>query len=413
MPELPASGHPTPPMPLPLLALAAAAFGIGTSEFVIMGLLPNVATDLHVTIDIAGLLITGYALGVVVGAPIMAIITARLPRKATLIGLACTFVLGNLLCALAPNYALLMAARVVTAFCHGAFFGIGAVVAADLVPRNQRSSAIALMFTGLTLANVLGVPLGTALGQEAGWRATFWAVSAIGVAAVAALAVWLPGRIPMKPGNILREFRVLRDIRVLWPIMASVLSSAALFCVLTYITPMLLEVTRVSEHGVTGVLLMFGVALTVGNTLGGKLGDRNLEVSLRSMFIGLFIVFLALSQAIYAFGPMLITVFIWGTLGFAVVPLLQTLIVDQAADAPNLASTLNQGAFNLGNAGGAWLGSMALRQGLPLTDLPWISAAITAAALLLTFWGTRYYGRTANATLQEQAAVLTPSRSEA
>ena len=335
-------------MPLHLIALAAAAFGIGTSEFVIMGLLPDVAADLGVSIDIAGLLITGYAMGVVIGAPIMAIITNRLPRKTTLIGLASTFVIGNLLCALAPGYATLMAARVFTAFCHGAFFGIGAVVAADLVPRNQRSSAIALMFTGLTLANVLGVPLGTALGQAAGWRSTFWVVSGIGLDRGGGAGGWLPARIPMQAGNILREFKVLRDPRVLWPLAASALASAALFCVLTYIAPLLRDVTGVSERGVTGVLLLFGVALTVGSTLGGRLGDRNLEFWLTRMFAGLVLVFLALSQAVHALAPMLALVFVWGTLGFALVPLLQTLIVDQAAEAPNLASTLNQGAFNLG-----------------------------------------------------------------
>lgn len=388
-------------MPLHLIALAAAAFGIGTSEFVIMGLLPNVAADLNVSIDIAGLLITGYAMGVVVGAPIMAIITARLPRKATLIGLASTFVLGNLLCALAPSYATLMAARVVTAFCHGAFFGIGAVVAADLVPRHQRSSAIALMFRGLTLANVLGVPLGTALGQIHGWRSTFLAVTAIGILAVAALAAWLPARIPMQPGNILREFRVLRDVRVLWPLLGSVLASAGLFCVFTYIAPILYQVTGISDRAITGMLLVFGVALTVGSTLGGKLGDRNLEGSLRWLFLALAAVFLALTQAIHAWQPMLLTLFLWGALGFALVPLLQTLIVDQAAEAPNLASTLNQGAFNLGNASGAWLGSMALGHGLPLTSLPWLSLAITLAALLLVLWGTRYHGRTQSPRLGE------------
>ncbi|MDQ2138651.1 MFS transporter [Alcaligenaceae bacterium A4P071] len=380
-------------MPLPILALAAAAFGIGTSEFVIMGLLPNVALDLKVTLDAAGLLITGYAMGVVIGAPIMAVCTARQPRKATLIFLASTFVLGNVLCALAPNYGMLMAARVVTAFCHGAFFGLGAVVAAELVPRHQRSSAIALMFTGLTLANVLGVPLGTALGQVAGWRSTFWCVSAIGLAAVAALAAWLPGRIPMKPANILSEFRVLKDVRVVWPLAASALASASLFCVFTFITPILTQVTGFTERWVSGALLFFGVALTVGSTLGGKLGDRHLEASLRWVFFGLILVFLGLTQAIHHVGPMLLTLFLWGTLGFAVVPLLQTLIVDQAADAPNLASTLNQGAFNLGNAAGAWMGSMALKHGGALTDLPWITAGLGVAAFAVTLWGTRYYGR--------------------
>jgi DHA1 family inner membrane transport protein len=380
-------------MPLHLLALAAAAFGIGTSEFVIMGLLPNVALDLGVTIDVAGLLITGYAMGVVIGAPIMAIATARMPRKATLIFLASTFVLGNLLCAISPTYGTLMLARVVTAFCHGAFFGLGAVVAADLVPRHQRSAAIALMFTGLTLANVLGVPLGTALGQVAGWRATFWAVTGIGMAAVAALAIWLPGNIPMKPGNILREFRVLRDIRVLWPLAVSTLASASLFCVYTYIAPLLMHVTGFSENTVTATLLLFGVALTVGSTLGGRLGQHHLERWLLRVFLALLVVFLALTQAIYYTIPTFIVIFAWGALGFAVVPLLQTLIVDQARAAPNLASTLNQGAFNLGNAGGAWIGSMALHRGAGFADLPWITAGLGLAALLLTWWGTRHYAR--------------------
>ena len=230
---------------------------------------------------------------------------------------------------------------------------------------------------------------------------------------MAALTAWLPGRIPMQPGNILREFRVLRDVRVLWPLLASVLASAALFCVLTYIAPILRDITGVSERGVTGVLLLFGVALTVGSTLGGKLGDRNLEVSLRRIFLGLLLVFLALSQAIHALAPMLVMTFIWGMLGFAVVPLLQTLIVDQAAEAPNLASTLNQGAFNLGNAGGAWLGSLALGHGLPLTDLPWMSAAITATVLLLTLWGTRYYGRHAGMAQPPHPRALASSRSDA
>ncbi|WP_459618648.1 MFS transporter [Bordetella sp. 2513F-2] len=389
-------------MPLHLLSLAAAAFGIGTSEFVIMGLLPNVAADLHITIDTAGLLISGYALGVVVGAPIMAVATSRLPRKATLIGLASTFVLGNLLCALAPDYMLLMAARIVAAFCHGAFFGIGAVVAAELVPRHQRARAIALMFTGLTLANVLGVPLGTALGQVAGWRATFWAVTGIGLAAVLALAAWLPRAIPMQSGNVLREFRVLRQPAVLWPLAASVLASGALFCTFTYIAPLLQQVTGVSERGVTGVLLLFGVALTVGSTLGGRLGDGNLERALRRVFLGLLLAYALLAEVAGLRLPMLAVLFAWGMLGFAVVPLLQTLIVDQAADAPNLASTLNQGAFNLGNAAGAWLGAMALRHGAPLSDLPWLSALLGAGALAITVWGTRYYGRR-GATLVESS----------
>ena len=210
-------------MPLALLALAVAAFGIGTTEFVIMGLLPDVARDLGVSIPHAGLLITGYALGVVFGAPILAIGTANMPRKATLLGMTLMFILGNILCALAPNYATLMAARVITALCHGAFFGIGSVVAAGLVAPNKRAQAIAMMFTGLTLANVLGVPLGTALGQYAGWRSTFWAVSVIGVIAAIAQWVWLPKDIAMDKANLASEFKVLGKVNVLLALGMSVL----------------------------------------------------------------------------------------------------------------------------------------------------------------------------------------------
>ena len=216
--------YPSTFMPLPLLALAIAAFGIGTTEFVIMGLLPDMARDLGVSIPATGMLVSGYALGVTIGAPIVAIATANLPRKTALMSLIGLFIAGNILCALAPNYAFLMVARVVTAFCHGAFFGIGSVVAAGLVAPHKRAQAIALMFTGLTLANVLGVPLGTALGQLAGWRATFWAVTAIGVLAAAALAAWLPKHIEMQKSNLIHEFSVLRKPQVLMVLGMSVLA---------------------------------------------------------------------------------------------------------------------------------------------------------------------------------------------
>jgi multidrug resistance protein len=234
-------------MPLALLALAVAAFGIGTTEFVIMGLLPDVARDLGVSIPDAGLLITGYALGVVFGAPVLAVGTANMPRKATLLGMTLMFILGNILCALAPNYATLMAARVITALCHGAFFGIGSVVAAGLVAPNKRAQAIAMMFTGLTLANVLGVPLGTALGQYAGWRSTFWAVSVIGVLAAIAQWVWLPKNIAMDKANLASEFKVLGKANVLLALGMSVLASTSLFSVFTYIAPILQDITGVSH----------------------------------------------------------------------------------------------------------------------------------------------------------------------
>ena len=368
-------------MQLPLLALAMASFGIGTTEFVIMGLLPEVATDLGVSIPAAGLLVTGYALGVVIGAPIVAVITNALPRKATLMGLASVFVVGNFLCAVAPDYWFLMGARVVTAFCHGAFFGIGAVVAASLVPPRQRASAIALMFAGLTLANVLGVPLGTALGQALGWRSTFWAVVIIGVFAVSAIALWVPRDIPHSAGNIIREFAVLKRPQVLLTMMMSVLASASLFTVFTYIAPLLRDVTGLTPHVVTYVLLLFGVGITIGNILGGKLADWRLMPSLMAIFVGLAAVLIALVFASADAVAAVATVFVWGILVFAVVAPIQTRVVDAAVGAPNLASTLNQGAFNLGNASGAWIGGAAITLGVGYVDLPWIGAALAVAAL--------------------------------
>lgn len=370
-------------MSLPLLALALASFGIGTTEFVIMGLLPEVAKDLGISIPQAGLLVTGYALGVVIGAPIVAIITNRLPRKTTLIGLASVFILGNFLCAVAPSYELLMVARVVTAFCHGAFFGIGAVVAADLAPPNQRARAIAIMFAGLTIANILGVPAGTALGQALGWRATFWAVVGIGSVAAAALAIWVPARIPHEPGRVLREFRVLGNVQVLLAMAMSVMASASLFSVFTYITPILRDVTGLTPKTAAAVLLLFGGGITVGNFIGGRLADWRLMPSL----IGIFVT-LTLALCVFAFTshvplPAMVTIFIWGAIDFALVAPLQIRVVDKAIHAPNLASTLNQGAFNLGNAAGAWIGGAALTFGLQYADLPWLGAVLALGALSL------------------------------
>jgi DHA1 family inner membrane transport protein len=371
-------------MPLPLLALAIAAFGIGTTEFVIMGLLPNVARDLAVSIPAAGMLVSGYALGVTVGAPILAVVTAKMPRKKALMSLIGVFIVGNLLCAIAPGYWILMGARIVTAFCHGAFFGIGSVVAADLVAPNRRAQAIALMFTGLTLANVLGVPLGTALGQAVGWRATFWAVTGIGVIAAIALAVCLPSKIEMQKASLVHEFTVLKNPQVLMVLGTSVLASASLFSTFTYITPILEDVTGFTPHAVTMVLLLFGLGLTVGSTIGGKLADWRPVQSLLSFLLAIVAILSVFAMTMHSEIPAMLTIFLWGVLAFAIVPPLQILIVDRASDAPNLASTLNQGAFNLGNATGAWLGGMAIGAGMPLTSLPWVGVLMACGAFGLT-----------------------------
>lgn len=370
--------------PLPLLALAIASFGIGTTEFVIMGLLPEIARDCAVTIPQAGLLVSGYAFGVAIGSPLVAIATARLPRKTALLGLMGIFILGNLGSALAPGYATLLAARIVTSLAHGAFFGIGAVVAAGLVPRHKRAQAVALMFAGLTLANVLGVPAGTALGQMAGWRATFWAVTAIGLAAAAAVAALVPAGLPGSAGGIASEFGVLRRWRVIRPMLISTISSASLFSVFTYIAPLLRSVTGLSPHATTWALLLFGVGLTIGNLLGGRLADWRLIPSLLGCFAALLLVLGGFAWTSHAAMPALVTLFAWGTLAFALISPLQLWVVDAAVEAPNLASTLNQGAFNLGNSLGAWLGGAWLAAGGGYASLPWLGVTAGAAALGLT-----------------------------
>ncbi len=367
--------------PLPLLALAIASFGIGTTEFVIMGLLPEVAQDLGVSIPNAGLLVTGYALGVVIGAPIVAMITNRLPRKTTLIALTCVFFIGNILCAVAPNYEFLMVARVVTAFCHGAFFGIAAVVAADLVPPTQRARAIALVFAGLTIANILGVPAGTALGQAFGWRSTFWAVAGISVIAVIALAICLPARIRHESGSLAREFRVLGNLQVWLAMGMSVLASASLFSVFTYITPLLRDVTGLAPSTVAWVLVLFGIGITIGNIVGGRLADWRLMPSLIGIFVALALVLGFFAVSIHVVVLAVATIFAWGLIDFALVSPLQIRVVDKARAAPNLASTLNQGAFNLGNAAGAWIGGAALSVGLNYAALPWVGSVLALGAL--------------------------------
>jgi len=368
----------------PLLALAIASFGIGTTEFVIMGLLPNVAQDLSVTIPQAGMLVSGYALGATFGAPVLAVATARMDRRRALLLLIGIFILGNLLCALAPSYWLLMGARVVTAFCHGSFFGLGAVVAADLVAPQRRAQAIALMFSGLTLANVLGVPFGTALGQAFGWRAAFWAVVGIGILAATALMVWLPRNIrPQGPG-LLAEARTLGRSQVVLAMLISVISSASLFSVFTYITPILEHVTGVIAHNVTLILLLFGVALTLGNFVGGRLGDWRLMPAMIGILVLLIAVLAAFAQTNREVWTACANIFGWGILAFALISPLQMRVVNEASGAPNLASTLNQGAFNFGNATGAWVGGSALDHGLGYGELPWIGAGLATLALALT-----------------------------
>ncbi|MFJ2599005.1 MFS transporter [Streptomyces erythrochromogenes] len=364
-----------------LLALAVGAFGIGTTEFVIVGLLPEVADDLSVSIPSAGMLVTGYALGVVVGAPLMTAAGARLPRKTMLVVLMAIFIAGNLLCALAGDYAALMGGRLIAALTHGAFFGIGSVVAADLVAPDRRASAIALMFTGLTLANVLGVPLGTFLGQEFGWRSTFWAVTGIGIVGLLALITLVPAQPAPRSGALRGELAVFRRPQVWLALTTTVLGFGGVFASFTYLAPMMTELAGFSDGAVAWLLVLFGVGLCVGNVLGGRAADRSLMPSLYLILGGLCLVLVVFTFTSRAALPAAVTLAAFGAIGFATVPPLQARVMQQAAGAPALASAANIAAFNLGNALGAWLGGLAVAHGLGWTSPTWIGAGLAAAGL--------------------------------
>ncbi|MBY5361391.1 MFS transporter [Rhizobium leguminosarum] len=383
-------------MPLSLLVLALSSFAIGTAEFVIMGLLPEVAADLSVSIPQAGWLVTGYALAVAIGAPVMAVLTAKLKRRTALIALMAFFIAGNLLCALASEYWVLMIARVVTALCHGAFFGIGSVVAADLVAEDRRARAVALMFTGLTLANVLGVPLGTAIGQAYGWRATFGVVTVIGIVTISGLIAILPRDKQQENGSILREIAALRNGGLWLALSTTVFFAASMFALFTYIAPLLRDVTGVSPEGVTWTLFLIGLGLTIGNLVGGKLADWRLGATLAGVFAAIAITSIAFSYTSRFFIPAEITLFLWAMASFAAVPALQVGVVGFGKNAPNLVSTINIGAFNTGNALGAWVGGLVIDAGFDLTRVP-LAAALMAliglGATALTYLSAR--GRSA------------------
>jgi len=358
---------------------------------VIMGLLLQVAADLKVTIASAGLLISGYALGVFVGAPLLTAATGRLPRKAALVALMVIFTVGNLACALAPNYEVLMAARVLTSLAHGTFFGIGAVVATNLVAADRKASAISIMFTGLTVATLLGVPAGAWLGLHFGWRATFWAVAAIGVLATVIIAALVPKDNGDRRGIAIREeVKVLARPQVLLGLAATVLGYAGVFAVFTYIQPMLTRISGFSESAVSPILLVFGVGMIVGNLVGGKLADRRL---LPTLIGSLALLALVLGAMTFALHHAIAAVLFTGLLGaaaFATVAPLQLRVLQQAQGAgESLASSFNIAAFNLGNAIGAWLGAAVIERGPGLGAIPWFAALLTGGGLAIVLWSVR------------------------
>ncbi len=376
--------------PIALYALTVGAFGIGTTEFVIMGLLQQVAADLHVSIPAAGLLISGYALGVFVGAPVLTLLSARWPRKAVLVALMVIFTLGNIACALAPGYASLMAARVLTSLAHGTFFGVGAVVATSLVAPERRASAISLMFAGLTVATLLGVPAGAWLGLHLGWRATFWAVAVVGVVASLAVAAWVPASVRGgEPAPWREEVAVLARPQVLLALLMTVLGFGGVFAVFTYIQPLLVEVTGFSQAAVSPILLLFGAGMIVGNLLGGRLADRRPVMALLGTLAALALASVVLALSVHAPVAMVLAVGLLGVGAFATVAPLQLRVLQEAQGGQNLASSLNIAAFNLGNAFGAWLGGVVVASAAGLPATPWVAAGVTLAGLAVAAWSVR------------------------
>jgi DHA1 family inner membrane transport protein len=370
-------------MPLGLIALAIGGFGIGLTEFVILGLLPEVATDFAVTEAAAGWFITGYALAVAVGALALTAAVTRLPRKQVLIGLLVLFIVGNALSALADTYAVMMAGRIIAALCHGAFFGIGAVVAGNMVAPNRKAGAIAIMFTGLTLANVLGVPFGTLLGQSFGWRSTFWAITIIGVVALVGIWILVPVQARGEASSLRSEVGAFRAGQVWLSLSVTVLGYGGMFGAFTYIAYTLTEVSGFASTTVPWLLIVFGVGLFIGNLLGGKAADRALDTTLVVLIgaLTLILVFFAITAA----SPVA-TVFslvLMGGFGFATVPGLQMRVMKYAGDATTLVSGANIAAFNVGNAVGAWVGGLTIGAGLGYTSPIWAGAGIAAAGLVV------------------------------
>lgn len=371
---------------VPLLALALGAFGIGVTEFSPMGMLPIIADDLGVSIPRAGMLISAYAFGVLVGAPVMTLVFANMARRNLLLLSMGIFTLGNLMSALADSYNMLLLGRVITSFNHGAFFGVGAIVAMSVVAPEKRAGAVAAMFSGLTIATIGGVPLAAYVGEAIGWRPAFFVMAVIGVITMIALRLSLPPMVNTQKANVRHELGVLVKGPVLMALLLTVVSSSAMFTVFTYIVPILQGETLASTHFVTAMLVLYGVGLSLGNYVGGRFADRSLYLTLVFSLIAvavLLVIFAVVSASTLAVAPL---IFLWGIASFALVPPLQSLVVQEAKEAPSLASAMNIGAFNLGNALGAVLGAAVINSGLSLNAVPLAGAATAVLGLLLVLW---------------------------
>jgi DHA1 family inner membrane transport protein len=403
-------------MPLALLALAVGAFGIGTTEFVMMGLLPDVAADLHLSLPTAGHLVSAYALGVVIGAPLLAAATARLSRRTVLIGLMALFVAGNALSALAPGNGALLAARFLSGLPHGAFFGVGAVVATTLVAPERKARSVSLMFLGLTVANIAGVPAATLIGQHLGWRAAFLGVSAIGLAAIVSLALLLPrdgGAHAPAPGGLRGELAALRSLPVWLALGTTVAGFGALFAAYSYIAPMLTGSAGYAGTSVTLLLALFGVGATIGNLLGGRLADHSLRATLFGGLVSLAAVLAAFPLLMGNAVTAALAVALLGTAAFVTGSPLQLMVMEKASAAPSLASSANQAAFNLANAGGAWIGGLALAAGFGTTSPALAGAALAVLGLGVAALAHGVDRRRAPASRRERlVAAHVPERAE-
>ena len=369
----------------PLLALAIGAFAIGTTEFSPMGFLPQIAENLNISIPTAGMLITAYALGVMIGAPIMTLWFGHFPRRKALIILMGIFTLGNLFAAIAPNYWGLMGARIFTSLNHGAFFGIGSIVATSVVPKDKQASAVAMMFMGLTIANIGGVPLATWIGQNIGWRMSFALIAILGVITMFSLWKALPeGELGQRP-NVKAELKVLTRLPVVLALLTTVMSAGAMFTLYTYIAPSLHHISHATPAVITLMLVLIGIGFSIGNHLGGKFADLSVTKTLIGfllLLMTMMLLFPILAKTTIGAGIALI---VWGAAAFAVVPPLQMRVMSVAHDAPGLASSVNIGAFNLGNALGAAAGGAVLSMGMSYTAVSITGAILTAFGLVLIF----------------------------
>ncbi|WP_342659072.1 MFS transporter (plasmid) [Sphingomonas sp. NY01] len=372
-----------------LFALAVAAFAIGTTEFVIVGLIPEMARDLGVSLTTAGLLVSLYALAITLGAPSVTALTGRLPRRQLAIGLMAIFTAGNLIAAVAPGYGLLLAGRIVTGIAHGVFFSIGATVATSLVDKTRSGQAVALMFAGLTVAMVVGVPLGAFIGQHLGWRAPFLVVAGLGVVSMAGLILFLPKQIAhTPPSGLAAQLKLLGQPRLASLYLVTAFGFGASFTVFTYLSPLMTGVTGVSEGTVSLALMLFGVATVIGNLMGGGLSDSlGRRRALVTTLTGLIVALAALPFTVTNPVTMFVNLFVWGVFAFGLSPIVQAGVVavaeEVAPQAVGTASGFNIAAFNLGIFGASFLGGV-LVAGPGILTTPWAAVAAASVALTIT-----------------------------